>query len=412
MCVSRYALFAAVVVSFAVIASGCEKAAPPRVVEPRPPAISEPTPAPPEDAPPSLEDVAIVFSLVADGLSQPLLVTGAGDDSGRIFVAEKTGALRVVRNGSVSPEPFLSLDGDVSTGSEQGLLGVAFTPDFEESGVLYVSYTDQGGTSVLSRFDSDGERADRASESEVMRVEQPFANHNGGGIKFGPDGYLYYGLGDGGSGGDPQGNGQNTSTRLGSLLRIDVGGPGAWSDEAGVPPDNPFAEEAGAEPLIWSYGLRNPWRFSFDRATGDLWIADVGQSDVEEVNFQPAGSDGGENWGWNLFEGTAPFPPGREVTEDTDEFVWPLIEYEHPVGRSITGGYVYRGEAFPGLRGVYFYSDFITGRVWGAVRTNGGAATRELAETAMQVSSFGEDDEGELYITDFRGGVYRVEAAE
>ena len=404
------ALVATLVAAAAFALAGCAEPEPPTVVDPRPPVSTEPT-MPGEPPEPDLDALEISFTPVADGFEQPLYVTGANDRSGRLFVAEKTGRLQVVgADGDVRTDPFLDLSGQVSTESERGLLGVAFTPDFAQSRVLYVSYTDTGGTSVLARFDSDGERADRASEQVVLRVEQPFANHNGGGIEFGPDGYLYFGLGDGGSGGDPLEHGQNPGTLLGAMLRIDVGGPGEWHAEAGVPPDNPFVGVDGAEPLIWSYGLRNPWRFSFDRATDDLWIADVGQNAVEEINFQPADSPGGENWGWNLFEGTAPYPPDREVTEDRDEFAWPIVEYRHPIGRSVTGGYVYRGEAYPAMRGVYLYGDYVTGRIWGLARTDAGVENRELAETDMQIASFGEDDDGEVYAVDFRGGgVYRIE---
>ncbi len=406
----RHAITFALAVALLIAVGGCTtQAEPPTVVDPRPPVSSEPTASTPVDAP-LLDELEIDFAPVAGGFEQPLYITSAGDGSGRLFVAEKTGALKVVRDGEVRAEPFLDLSGRVSTNSERGLLGVAFTPDFAQSGVAYVSYTDSNGTSVLSRFDSDGERADPASERVVLQVEQPFANHNGGCIVFGPDGYLYFGLGDGGSGGDPLGAGQDLSTPLGALLRIDVGRPGAWSATASVPEDNPFAGVPDVEPLIWSYGLRNPWRFSFDRETGDLWIGDVGQNAVEEVDFQPAGSLGGENWGWNLFEGTAPYPPDREVAEDRDAFEWPLVEYRHPTGRSVTGGHVYRGEAFPAMRGVYFYGDYVTGRMWGLARTDGEVLNRELAATDMQIASFGEDESGELYVVDFRGSVFRIEA--
>lgn len=404
----RVASLALVVAVASILGACAQPPEPPAVVEP---GLQPPAPPPPGPSePPRLDELEIDFTLLADGFDQPLKVTGAGDGSGRIFVAEKTGTLRVVRDGEVASQPFLDLRGRVSTDSERGLLGVAFTPDFAASGVLYVSYTDTSGTSILSRFDSDGTKADPLSERVVLRVEQPYANHNGGGIAFGPDGMLYLGLGDGGSAGDPLGAGQDLSTRLGKMLRIDVGESGAWNAEAGVPEDNPFVGTPGADPLIWSYGLRNPWRFSFDRATGDLWIGDVGQNAVEEVNFQPAASRGGENWGWSLFEGTAAFPPDREAAEERDAFAWPLVEYRHPTGKSVTGGYVYRGDAHPEMRGVYFYGDFVSGRVWGLALTADGPRTRELAVSDMAISSFGEDDYGELYVTDFQGGVYRVDA--
>ncbi|MBS3956014.1 MAG: PQQ-dependent sugar dehydrogenase [Clostridiales bacterium] len=393
---------------FATLLGCAGPAEPPTIVDPSTPSAPEGPSTPPESS--RLEDLKIDFVLVADGFDQPLYVTGAGDGSGRLFVAEKTGALWTVRDGEIDDTPFLDLRGRVSTESELGLLGVAFTPDFAASGVVYVSYTDLSHASVLSRFDSDGVTADPNSERVLLRVEQPYANHNGGGIAFGPDGMLYLGLGDGGSAGDPLRAGQDLSTPLGKMLRIDVGATGAWSTQAGVPADNPFVDVAGADPLIWSYGLRNPWRFSFDRETGDLWIGDVGQNALEEVNFQPAASQGGENWGWSLFEGTDPFPPDRDVTENRDAFAWPLVEYRHPTGKSVTGGYVYRGDAFPLMRGVYLYGDFVTGRVWGVARGPDGPETRELATTEMAISSFGEDDEGELYVVDFQGGLYRVEA--
>ncbi|HET6498814.1 MAG TPA: PQQ-dependent sugar dehydrogenase [Coriobacteriia bacterium] len=373
-------------------------------------------PSEPAGDEPALEALEIDLVPVADGFDQPLLALGAGDGSGRLFVAEKEGLLKVVRDGRIDPEPFLDLSDSVSTDSERGLLGVAFPAGFAEHGRFYVSYTARDGTSTISRFLATEDRARRDSETVLLRVTQPFANHNGGHIVFGHDGFLYTSLGDGGSGGDPMGHGQNLFTLLGAMLRIDVGeSPESvrrCASTYAIPEDNPFADGVDALPEIWSYGLRNPWRFSFDRATGDLWIADVGQNAVEEINFQPASSTGGENWGWNLFEGTAPFPPGRPVTEDRDDFAWPIVEYRHEAGRSVTGGFVYRGSAFPQMQGVYFYGDFVSGRIWGLVRAaDGSASTRELAETDLQVVSFGEDDGGELYVVDFGGALYRVEAA-
>lgn len=409
----RNALLLLVMLALIALVGGCARGSDPVVVEP-------PLPAPDEPgsgwADASLDTLEVDFERVAGGFSQPLLVLGAGDGSGRLFVAEKGGLLKVVRDGTVLDEAYLDLTDAVSTDSERGLLGVVFPEGFAEHGRFYVSYTDTRGTSTLSRFLATGDRADRESETVLLQVVQPYANHNGGHIVFGPDGYLYTSFGDGGSGGDPMGNGQDTFTLLGSMLRIDVGetpdspvDPSA--DEYGIPPDNPFADGEDALPEIWSYGLRNPWRFSFDRMTGDLWIGDVGQNAVEEVNFQPASSRGGENWGWNLFEGTAPYPGDRSIAEAEGEFAWPIVEYRHPIGRSVTGGFVYRGSAYPEMNGVYLYGDFVTGRVWGLVRdAGGGAETRELAETGMQVVSFGEDDEGELYLVDFSGSVYRVVA--
>lgn len=402
------------VLAGALVLGSCARGSDPVVVDGDPgPAEETTTPAPDR---PDLGSLEIELVPVAEGFDQPLLVLGAGDGSGRLFVAEKGGLLKVVRDGEIEPEPFLDMTDAVSTDSERGLLGIAFPQGFAEHGRFYVSYTDRTGTSVISRFLAEGDSASRASETELLRVPQPYANHNGGHVVFGPDGYLYTSLGDGGSGGDPMGNGQDLMSLLGAMLRIDVGESpdsaiGPDLDGYAIPEDNPFADGNAALPEIWSYGLRNPWRFSFDRETGDLWIGDVGQNAVEEIDFQPASSEGGENWGWNLFEGTSPYPPDRSVTENQDDFSWPIVEYRHPTGRSVTGGHVYRGDDFLQMQGVYLYGDFATGRIWGLVRGAGGASeNRELLESGLQVVSFGEDDEGELYVVDFAGALYRVEA--
>ncbi len=401
----------ALAVALAVALGGCAPAADPVIVPTDP--VETPTP-PPAEPGPDLDALEIEVEPLVAGLEQPLLATGSGDGSGDLFVAEKTGRLLVVRDGA--PEVFLDLRDAVSTESERGLLGVAFPGGYAEHGRFYVSYTDRDGASVVSRFERTGAAADRASERVVIRVPQPYANHNGGHIAFGPDGYLYASFGDGGSGGDPLGSGQDLTTLLGAMLRIDVGeGPGGPAELGSlpyvVPPDNPFTGREDALDEIWSYGLRNPWRFSFDRETGDLWIGDVGQNAVEEIDFQPAESRGGENWGWNLFEGTSPYPPDRQVTEDLDGFAWPIVEYRHPIGRSVTGGYVYRGEEFPAMRGVYLYGDYVSGRIWGLVRAaDGSAENRELLETDLAVVSFGETDDGELLVIDFGGAVYRLTA--
>jgi glucose/arabinose dehydrogenase len=405
-----------VVVTLMLIAllAGCARGSDPVVIDTPAPTPSEPAPQP--GVTPDLGALEIAFAPVADGFTQPVLVLGPGDGSGRLFVVERGGLLKVVQDGEVEPEPFLDLSDAVSTDSERGFLGIAFPKGFAEHGRFYVNYTDADGSSVVSRFLAGDTGADRASETVLLRTPQPYANHNGGHLAFGPDGYLYTSFGDGGSGGDPMGNGQNLLTLLGAMLRLDVGeSPDSPvdpdGDTYGIPDDNPFADGERGLPEIWSYGLRNPWRFSFDRETGDLWIADVGQNAVEEVNFQPSTSDGGENWGWNLFEGTSPFPSDRTVTEDQADFAWPIVEYRHPIGRSVTGGFVYRGADFPQMRGVYLYGDFVSGRVWGLVRPEGAPAeNRELAETGMSVVSFGEDDDGEVYLVDFSGAIYRVEA--
>src|SRR5690606_2690924 len=306
--------------------------------------------APPEtDGEPKLIEVA-------GGFSSPVSIAHAGDD--RLFIVEKGGTISILQDGAKVEEPFLDIRGDVSTGGEQGLLGLAFPEDFGQTGLFYVYYTDTNGDSVLSRFASDGQVADRASEQVLLTQSQPFGNHNGGQLAFGPDGYLYLGLGDGGSGGDPQGNGQALRTLLGKLLRVDVSG-----EELAVPPDHPVVATEGARPEIWAYGLRNPWRFSFDRETGDLYIADVGQNAFEEVNFQPATSTGGENYGWKIMEADACFEPRSGC--DQSGLVLPIIAYPHggEWGSSISGGYLYRGAEAPALQGSYVFGDYVSGRI-------------------------------------------------
>ena len=352
--------------------------------------------APPEtDGEPKLIEVA-------GGFSSPVSIAHAGDD--RLFIVEKGGTISILQDGAKVEEPFLDIRGDVSTGGEQGLLGLAFPEDFGQTGLFYVYYTDTNGDSVLSRFASDGQVADRASEQVLLTQSQPFGNHNGGQLAFGPDGYLYLGLGDGGSGGDPQGNGQALRTLLGKLLRVDVSG-----EELAVPPDNPFVATEGARPEIWAYGLRNPWRFSFDRETGDLYIADVGQNAFEEVNFQPATSTGGENYGWKIMEADACFEPRSGC--DQSGLVLPIIAYPHggEWGSSISGGYLYRGAEAPALQGSYVFGDYVSGRIWRGDREGDEWQVTPLFNPGFNVSTFGEDAAGELYVADYRGGViYRI----
>jgi glucose/arabinose dehydrogenase len=383
----------------------CSPPSDPVVVPPVAPPAVETTPvAPPAVVP--LGEVVLEFENVDNGYKQPLFVTGAGDGSKRLFVVEKTGRVWIwaLKDGKRHAEPFLDLSKVVSTSSEQGLLGLAFSPSFRRDGLFYVNYTRADGATVVSRFQAALDSVVGGSETVLLTVAQPYANHNGGMLAFGPDGYLYVGLGDGGSGGDPKGNGQNLGTLLGTLLRIDVGGTGKYA----IPKDNPFVGRTGARPEIWAWGLRNPWRFSFDRETGDLWIGDVGQNAWEEIDFQPAASAGGENYGWNHFEGTHPYPSGSKAR--SGEYVAPVIEYDRAAGQSVTGGYVYRGKQQPALLGTYIYGDFSSGRVWGARRTAGGIENRLLAESGFAISSFGEDDDGELYVVDYNGAIYRLTA--
>ncbi len=348
---------------------------------------------------------------VADGFRRPLFVTHAGDRSGRLFVVEQGGLIRLIKDGIVLPDPFLDVSELVSRAArgneytERGLLGLAFHPDYAENGLFYINYTDANGNTVVARYmvsPDNPDRADPASALPLLYVPQPYSNHNGGHMEFGPDGYLYISLGDGGSGGDPQGNGQNLGSLLGKILR-DVNA----ADGYAIPPDNPYVGRADARPEIWAWGLRNVWRFSFDRATGDLYLADVGQNRWEEINFQPATSRGGENYGWNAYEGTHVYsgqPPASEV-------VMPVLEYEHGNGWcSVTGGYVYRGERIPALQGMYLYGDWCTGTIWAAQPdANGTWQTSIVLESGRQISSFGQDEAGELYLVDYGGAILRLE---
>jgi glucose/arabinose dehydrogenase len=334
---------------------------------------------------------------VAGGFEAPLYITHAGDRSDRLYVVEQVGAIRTMVNGRVDAAPFLDVSDLTEPGSERGLLGLAFHPDFEDNGRFFVDYTDTEGDTVVAEYRARGGRADPGSAKVLLRIEQPYPNHNGGALEFGPDGFLYIAMGDGGSAGDPEDRAENRDDPLGKLLRIDVDGASPYE----IPADNPFAEGDG-RPEVWAYGLRNPWRFSFDLPTRTLWIADVGQSDREEVN-RVAFRRGGLDYGWNEMEGTACFEPPTGCDEQGR--VAPITEYTHDDGCSITGGYVYRGRRFPALRGGYFFSDFCSGKVW-AIDAEGSARQRpiELLDTEHAVSSFGVDARGELYLTDLSGG--------
>ncbi len=351
---------------------------------------------------------AVQFVEVASGFNRPLYVTGAGDGSGRLFVVEQLGRIWIVQDGQRLQTPFLDISAKVTTrGNEQGLLGLAFHPNYAENGYFYVNYSDlPTGDTIVARYNvsaDDPNLADQQSEYILLTQEQPYQNHNGGHMVFGPDDYLYIGLGDGGSQGDPQDNAQNLGSLLGKILRIDVDG----GDPYAIPADNPFAANPNAAPEIWSYGLRNPWRFTFDRATGDMYIGDVGQNAVEEINFEPADSPGGVNYGWNFYEGSQPYS-GQPAPADV---VMPVAEYGHNMGISVTGGYVYRGSLIPDLQGVYLYADFGSGWMWYAYRDDAGVWHNDVFKqgTGQAISSFGEDEDGELYFTSFNGGIWRFE---
>jgi glucose/arabinose dehydrogenase len=345
---------------------------------------------------------------VVSGLSFPLYLTAPAGDFARLFVVEKTGRIRIVKDGVLLPDPFLDLSAQVSSGGEQGLLGLAFDPDYATTGRFVVHYTDLDGNTALSRFQvsADPDRADPATGQVVLSAIQPFDNHNGGQLTFGPDGFLYLGLGDGGSSGDPGNRGQDLSDLLASILRIDV----RTGDPYTVPPDNPFVGQPNARPEVWSYGLRNPWRFSFDRANGDLYIADVGESQLEEIDVSPAAEGGGKgvNYGWSVMEGARCF---HGTGCDQTGLTLPVLEYDHSHGCSITGGYVYRGSAIPAIQGHYFYSDFCQ-RWVRSFRYAAGMATEETSWPALNtggtIVSFGEDAAGEMYILEAGGRVSRI----
>ncbi len=387
---------------------------------PTPPLVTAPpvtSPAPTETpastavpTPPASPAAAIGLDTAVSDLQGPLFAGHAGDGSGRLFVVEQAGRIRVIRDGRLAPAPYLDITDRVRAGGEQGLLGLAFAPTFASDGRLFVNYTDGNGDTVVSEFlapDPAADRADPGSERVLLLIDQPFANHNGGALATGPDGLLWIATGDGGSGGDPQGNGQRLDTLLGKLLRIDPRPAGGAP--YGIPADNPFAGSADARAEIWAYGLRNPWRFSFDRATGDLWIGDVGQSSLEEVDHWPAGSPAGPNFGWNTMEASACFEPAEGCV--TDGLVLPVAEYGHDRGCSITGGYVYRGMAVPGLAGTYLYADYCSGTIWGLDAAAEQPTPRVLLESGANIVSFGEDEAGELYVVDLGGRVLRVVAA-
>ncbi|MGH2560668.1 MAG: PQQ-dependent sugar dehydrogenase [Thermomicrobiales bacterium] len=351
---------------------------------------------------------AVKVEEVVTGLYRPLQVVDPGDDSGRLFVVDQAGTVLILRDGEVAETPFLDVSGQISDGSEQGLLGMAFHPEYAENGAFFIDYTDGDGNTRVERWHvsaNDPDRADPDSATLIFDVEQPFANHNGGLILFGPDGYLYIGLGDGGSQGDPNGNAQNLGEPLGSILRIDPAVEG--NDPAyTVPDDNPFVGQDGAMPEIWAYGVRNPWRFSFDRETGDFFLGDVGGGRQEEIDVLPADEQGGANLGWNVMEGDSCSTEGC----DQEEFVLPVFTYAtHEFGCSVVGGYVYRGEAAPSLAGVYLFADYCSGLIWGMGRdANDEWVVSDPIETGLRISSFGEDATGELYVTDLEGGVYRI----
>jgi glucose/arabinose dehydrogenase len=365
---------------------------------------------------------------------RPVGITHAGDSSDRVFVVEQRGRIRIIENGLVNPAPFLDIQDRVNCCREEGLLGLAFPPDYIEKGYFYVYYTRLDGNNQVSRFHVGGDKniANPGSEEEILFLHHPtYSNHNGGQLAFGPDGYLYIGTGDGGGSGDPDDNAQNLESLLGKILRIDVEPAGTTplmgdfsyyfpllivgNDLPGraytIPPDNPFLDNAQAQPEIWALGLRNPWRFSFDSLTGDLYIADVGQNAREEVNFQPASSTGGENYGWDILEGSLCFSPSTGCVAPPN-YSAPVAEYGHNLGCSVTGGMIYRGNEYPPLQGFYLYGDYCSGRIWGLVNDGSGWQSQQLLDSSLQISTFGSDEDGNLYVADLNTGqIYLIMAS-
>lgn len=363
---------------------------------------------------PLSRDVAVTLTEAYPGLSfnEPLEYRQDRDNSDRVFVVEKGGRILVFPNDpqAQTAQVFLDLSGLVdSSGSEQGLLGLAFHPRYQNNGFFYVNYTDRNGT-VIARYRVDPANPDRGladSGEIILSFSQPYANHNGGHLAFGEDGYLYIASGDGGSAGDPHNNAQNLSSLLGKILRIDVDNPGAGRPY-GIPGDNPFVGNTqGLREEIYAYGLRNPWKFSFDQERGWLWTADVGQNRVEEIDLIEKGA----NYGWNIMEGSQCYPEPADCNQEG--LILPVWEYNHPVGNSITGGYVYYGDSVPALRGAYIYGDFGTGMIWALWLDDGSNAdNRVLLDTDLNISSFGVDRNNELYVIDYRGKVYKLIEAQ
>lgn len=351
----------------------------------------------------------IRVTAIASGLSLPTEIVEAPDGSGRLFVARQHGLISVIENGEVLPEPFLDIRTKTYAGAERGLIGLAFSPLFALNGEFYVTYVTRpgAGSTIVARYRVPPGQpvADESSEEILLQLDHPHEIHYGGTLRFGHDGFLYVGLGDGGSALDEEGNAQDLDGLFGKILRIDVDSQrGAY----GIPASNPFVSRAGARPEIWAYGLRNPWKFSFDALYGDLYIGDVGQSVQEEIDFQPAASPGGENYGWNITEGTecaiGPCPsPG--LTE-------PIHTYGRDEGGCVTGGFVYRGSAIPSLVGTYVYGDFVTSAIWGLTYSDGHWRNRLVYASDFQISTFGQDQSGELYVANYETGViYRIDPA-
>jgi glucose/arabinose dehydrogenase len=346
---------------------------------------------------------------LARGLRRPVALADAGDFSGRLYVAEKRGPIRIVENGSALPTPFLDISDRVASDqSENGLLGLAFHPDYPNNGFFYVYYSNLANQTVLARYSVSGNPnvADKNSETVLLTFDQPTPEHNGGQLTFGTDGYLYVGLGDGGGVGDEYNNGQNGGTLLGAILRLDVDSGLPYS----VPPDNPFVGDPNIRDEIWTYGLRNPWGYALDRDSGEWYIADVGETKFEEINVQPAGV-AGQNYGWPQMEGTHCYPSGEEC--EKPGMVSPVYEYTHTEGCAVVGGFVYRGRQFPALDGTYLFGDYCAGQIWALRKLPiGGWQFVEMSAPFVRISAFGQDRNGEVYVLDYKqGAVYLITAS-
>ncbi|MGB5294788.1 MAG: PQQ-dependent sugar dehydrogenase [Thermoanaerobaculia bacterium] len=376
------------------------------------------------DAPDDLD-----LETIASGLVRPVAIRHSGDGSGRLFVVEQAGKIRVLKGGQVLADPFLDIEDLVQDdANEEGLLGLAFHPDFANNGYFFVNYTHNPPTAkdrtIVARYAvsaSDPDLADPASATILLEIEQDFSNHNGGNILFGPDGYLYIGMGDGGSSNDPNERSQDPGTLLGKMLRIDVDGvPPAEPNDLcglkaayGIPPDNPYIGGSGDCDEIWGLGLRNPWRWSFDRYTGDMFIGDVGQNAIEEIDLEPWPSAGGMNWGWDCFEAATANPNDPSpLCGAAHLYDFPILEYAHSLGCSVTGGYRYRGQSIVGLAGTYIFGDYCSGRIWLGTQRSDGRWTQSLwRTTSHSISAFGEDESGELYLVDLGGTILRFISA-
>ena len=370
--------------------------------------------APPRDVivsgrPPSGLDfdaskIRISFSRVARNLSKPVFITHSGDNNGRLFIVEQDGRIKILLDGTVLSTPFLNLSAKVSKGSERGLLGLAFHPDYATNRKFYVNYTNTSGDTVVAEYTrTSNPNIANTTGRILLTIDQPYSNHNGGMLAFGPDRYLYIGTGDGGSSGDPGNRAQQLTYLLGKILRIDIDNTAPGKQYA-IPAGNPYAGATAGLDEIWSFGVRNPWRFSFDRRTGDLWIGDVGQNRYEEINLSTAPTAGrAVNYGWRVLEGTSCFNPSSGCS--TSGKTPPMAVYSHSLGCSVTGGYVYRGLAYRGLVGGYLFGDFCSGRVW-ALKAHGPASQSPvlMADTNLSISSFGEGQDGTLYVTDLGSG--------